>query len=186
VSFVTFAWQTRGGGQIATTARRVSTDVSETKAPAGSLRQGLRYFYQLRLFCAARWLDRAAGAAATAISRTRGRVGCADEGDGRYNHQEIFHSILLFNFVDLVPQARERADALSDRTARRRNLRTMRTNQLANNKPRKRLVAGRRINKGCSRHGESRETKDTSRATLLFLVGFGSMACTIRALRFGL
>jgi hypothetical protein len=134
------------------------------------------------IICAARWLDRAAGAAAAAISRTRSRVRCADEGDGRYNHQEIFHSILLLNFGSSRP-AKGRADALSDRRARRRNLRTIRTDELADKKPRERLVAGGRVNELHRGSGEDRDADDARCAALLLLIGFWSVLCAIVSCR---
>ncbi len=132
--------------------QRPRNQIHETASAESAIRSAKRFFIKQKpppnfsgrgsaylsaaIICAARWLDRAAGAAAAAISRTRGRVRCADKGDRRYDHQEIFHSILLLNFHSSRP-VKGRADALSDRTARRRNLRTIRTDQLANKKPRK-------------------------------------------------
>ena len=71
----------------------------QTKPPpdfsdGGSLTIGCAW-----LFCAARHLDWAAATAAAAIIRARGRTRCADQRQGRYDHQEIFHGILLLCFL---------------------------------------------------------------------------------------
>ena len=155
--------------------------LDKQKPPPDLSDRGFAYL-SAAIICAARWLDRAAGAAAAAISRTRGRVRCADEGDGRYDHQEIFQSILLLNFHSSRP-AKGRADASSDRTARRRNLRTIRTNQLANKKPRKRLVAGGRINERHRGRGEDRDADDARCTALLLLIGLRSVPSAIVSCR---
>jgi hypothetical protein len=127
------------------------------------------------LLRAARWADQAAGAGAAAVSRTRSRVRCADQRDRRYNHQEIFHRILLLNSLRLTRHA-GKPTLRSDQGTRRWNRRPIRADRLTQNEISKRFVARGGINERPRRCDKNSDTKGTAGATLFLLVGLRGMA----------
>ena len=139
----------------------------------------------LRLLVAAGHFERAATTAAAAISRTRNRVRCADQRQGRHDHHQVFHGILLLKFVSLLPRLRKEPAPLSDWDARRWNLGTMRSDQFPGRESGKRLFAGRRVKEGGRRRRKDGEAKNAAAATLLLLVGFRLMPGTTVSHRLG-